>query len=394
MYLTNEEERIYDGEYGESKAIAIRLLVSIGEINGATSLIPIKSAHISGVSYKNIGDGGLRFLSKIRSDVSVPTTVNPLGFDLNANGPVSVNDNFRNKQMEIIKLFISMGVKESFTCTPYYFYLEPKYGDHLAWAESSALIYANSIIGARTNREGGPSALAAAIIGKTPNYGLHMDENRYADYEVYINSQLDYSGMAALGLYLGNNFPGKIPRLIGFKYVKDFELKAFGAALAASSSTSMFHVEGRTPDDYLNFEKKLEKVSVDYTTIEQIIYSKSTDKKPELIAIGCPHLSKEEFEYIANMVRGKKKDKDIEVFLFASRETIKNSKDYVKVIEEFGAKVFADTCMVVSPLSEKYKITGVNSGKASFYLPMKEYGGQDINFRSINELMRWAIIDN
>ncbi len=394
MYLSKEEEEVYDGKYGDAKAIAMRLLVSIGDVNEADRLIPIKSAHVSGVSYKNIGEGGIKFLRKIRSEVAVPTTLNPLGFDLNGNGPVDVSEQFREKQLEIIKIFMSMGIKESFTCTPYYFYYEPKYGDHLAWAESSAIIYANSVLGARTNREGGPSALAAAIIGKTPNFGLHLDQARVADYEVVMDRKLNYSEVAALGLYLGENFPGKIPRLLNMNYLKNFELKAFGAALAASSSTSIFHVEGRTPDDGLNINEKLERVNLDYSVIRDTMDKKTSREKPQLIAIGCPHLSKEELEFIAHMVNGKKKDKDVDVFLFASRETIKNSQEYIKVIEEFGAKVFADTCMVVSPLSDKYKKTGVNSGKASFYLPMKEYGGQTINFQNINELLRWAIIEN
>jgi len=393
MFLTKDEEKIFDGEMGEAQAIAIRLLVSIGEINGADSLIPIKSAHISGVSYKNIGDGGLKFLKKIADNVKVPTTLNPLGFDMERNGPVEVDRDFKEKQLEIIKTFMSMGIKESFTCTPYYFYQKTSYGDHVAWAESSALIYANSVIGARTNREGGPSALAAAIIGKTPNFGLHLDKNRVADYEVEVNGKLDYSGAAALGLYLGTNYPGKIPRLVGFNYLRDFELKAFGAALAASSATSMFHVENRTPDDTLNRTKKFERIEIDYNQLKNLMEEKSSSEKPELIAIGCPHLSKDEIDYIASLVKGRKKDKDVEVFLFASRETIKNSLESVKIIEEFGAKVFADTCMVVAPLSKKYHKTAINSGKASFYLPMKEYGGQEIIFRNFNDLLRWAVVD-
>lgn len=156
----------------------------------------------------------------------------------------------------------------------------------------------------------------------------------------------------------------------------------------------MFHVQDKTPDDKLNINEKLEKIEVDLNEIKEMINRKNSNQKPELIALGCPHLSSEEIEYIAELVRNKKKDKEIDVFLFASRETIRNSKDSIKIIEEFGGKVFADTCMVVAPLSEKYKRTGVNSGKASFYLPMKEYGGQIINFQGIEELMRWAIIDN
>jgi len=389
LYLTKEEESIYDGNQGEARKIAIRLLVALGELGGAERLIPIKSAHISGVSYKNIGDGGIQFLKKISDRVSVPTTLNPLGFDIENGGPVDIDENFRKKQMEIIHLYLNMGIRESFTCTPYYFYSEPQFGDHLAWAESSAIIYVNSLIGARTNRESGPSALASAIIGKTPDHGLHRTENRRPQIIINVSVPLDYTGFASLGLYLGPLLRNRIPLIRVQGRPKDMELKALSAALSATSSLPMFHVEGITPESNLPVESG-EKVEVGTEIIKETMAKNTSSTEPEVIAIGCPHLSPEEIEYIANLVKGKKKVGP-DLLLFTSREVRERESKAVEIIEEFGGKVLADTCMVVSPLSSKYKSTGTNSGKASFYLPMKGYGNQKVSFMGILDLLRWVI---
>ncbi len=389
MQLTREEERIFDGERGEAPKIAIRLLYSLGELGEAEKLIPVKSAHISGVSYKNVGEGGIQFLKKISHPVSVPTSLNPLGFDINNGGPVEIDETFRRKQMEIIEIYQKMGVMDSFTCTPYYYYNEPSFGDHISWAESSAIIYVNSIIGARTNRESGPSALAAAVIGKTPDHGLHRDEGRKASVVVNVEQQLDYTRFAALGLFLGPKLNRNIPVVRGQRGAKGVELKAFSAALSATSSIPMFHVDGVTKESSLVSESP-EVIYVGKEEIEETIGKNSTQQEPELIAIGCPHLSSEELDYIAGLVKGKKKVGP-DLFLFTSREVKAKASDAVKTIENFGGKVFSDTCMVVSPLSNSYRSTGTNSGKATFYLPLKGYGNQRVAFMGIMDLLRWVI---
>ncbi|MEM0128382.1 MAG: aconitase X catalytic domain-containing protein [Thermoplasmatales archaeon] len=389
MFLNKEEELIYDGEEGEAKKLSIRLLAALGDLGGAEKLIPIKSAHISGVSYKNIGDGGIQFLKKIREKVAVPTTLNPLGFDIENGGPVYIDEKFRKKQMEIVNLYMEMGIRESFTCTPYYFYNEPSFGDHLAWAESSAIIYVNSLIGARTNRESGPSALASAIIGKTPDHGLHRTENREPNIAVNVDTSLDYTGFAALGLYVGPILKTKIPLVKVPGKAKAVDVKALSAALSATSSIPMFHLDGITPESNLPLETT-ETIEVSRSDIEETINKNSSRTEPDLIAIGCPHLSPEEIEFIASKVKGKKKTGP-DLLLFTSREVREKEAQAVKIIEDFGGKVLTDTCMVVSPLSNKYASTGTNSGKASFYLPLKGYGNQKVTFMAIIDLLKWVI---
>jgi predicted aconitase len=389
LQLTKEEEKIFEGEMGDAPKLAIRLLYSLGELGEAERLIPIKSAHISGVSYKNVGEGGIQFLKKMMHKVSVPTSLNPLGFDIENGGPVDIDETFHKKQMEIIEIYQKMGVMNSFTCTPYYFYNEPSFGDHISWAESSAIIYVNSLIGARTNRESGPSAMASAIIGKTPDSGLHRDEGRKATVVVNVTEKLDYTRFAALGLFLGPKLNKNIPIIKGQKETKGIELKALSAALSAVSSIPMFHVDGITKETSLVSDSP-ETINVEKSDIDETISKNSAQEEPELIAIGCPHLSSEELDYIARLVKGKKKVGP-DLFLFTSREVKAQSLESVKIIENFGGKVFSDTCMVVSPLSNKYSKTGTNSGKATFYLPLKGYGNQKVAFMGILDLLKWVI---
>ena len=389
LQLTKEEEKIFEGEMGDAPKLAIRLLYSLGELGEAERLIPIKSAHISGVSYNNVGEGGIEFLKKMMHKVSVPTSLNPLGFDIENGGPVDIDETFHKKQMEIIGIYQKMGVMDSFTCTPYYFYNEPSFGDHISWAESSAIIYVNSLIGARTNRESGPSALASAIIGKTPDSGLHRDEGRKATVVVNVAEKLDYTRFAALGLFLGPKLNRNIPIIKGQKEAKGIELKALSAALSATSSIPMFHVDGITKETSLVSDSP-ETINVEKSDIDETISKNSAQEEPELIAIGCPHLSSEELDYIARLVKGKKKVGP-DLFLFTSREVKARSLESVKTIENFGGKVFSDTCMVVSPLSNNYSKTGTNSGKATFYLPLKGYGNQKVAFMGILDLLKWVI---
>ncbi|MCK4439886.1 DUF521 domain-containing protein, partial [Candidatus Bathyarchaeota archaeon] len=217
MYLTREEERIYNGECGWANQICMKILVRLGELFNATSLIPISSAHVSGVSYKTLGDAPAEFLRALADadrKAKARATLNPQSFDpeyLSRKLP----ERIREKQSDILRQFEKMGLSMSLTCTPYYLE-KPKHGSHLAWAESSAVVYANSVLGAWTNREGGPSALAAAITGKTPDYGMHRDENRQPNILVDVRTSLQSKAeFGALGIYLGKILEDKIPVIQG-----------------------------------------------------------------------------------------------------------------------------------------------------------------------------------
>src|SRR2546428_5872231 len=179
MRLTQAHRRLLVAGTNAQRT-ALRILETVARISGAQRLVRIGSAHVSGASYKLMGDAGLGFLEDFTRDatVAVPTTVNPLGTDLAQWRDLGVPPQFAEKQDRIARAYVAMGVQPIFSCTPYLLGIRPKFGEHLAWAESNAVCFANSGLGARSNRESGPSALPPAVVQPTPAYALHTDRGR------------------------------------------------------------------------------------------------------------------------------------------------------------------------------------------------------------------------
>jgi predicted aconitase len=368
MYLTPDEEKLMNGEHGPTIRKAIEILVALGDIYGADRLIPIKSTQIAGVSYKTIGDAGLEWISDLKGKVVVPSILNPAGMDLERWEEMGISGEFAHKQQEIIRAYEALGVIPECSCTPYTIFDDLAcFGDHIAWSESSAISYANSVIGARTNREGGPSALSAALVGKTPNFGFHLDENRIPVILITVEPKLHDSDYGALGYIVGAMIGDKVPIFkLNSRPTKD-ELKSLGAAMAASGSVALYHVKDVTPEAD-TYEMPPEKIAIEEEQIQEIYRSPTTGScEPDLVAFGCPHCGVPELENLARLLDGKKVKK--ETWICTSR-TIKNRYPaLIKRIEKSGARIFCDTCMVVSPASEKFKCMLVNSGKALKYAP-------------------------
>ncbi len=402
MQLSTQQERMLDGEEGLAVRKAMKLIVALGDIYHAERLIPVSSAQVSGVSYKTIGDAGLEFIEDYAKTmkeegrkVRVKTTMNPAGMDLEKWSIMGVDKRFAEKQLRIFNAYVSMGIEPSLTCTPYYFVSRPKFGEHIAWAESSAVSYANSVIGARTNREGGPSALASAITGLTAEYGLHLQENRKADIVIDVDFKPDAYMYAALGNHLGallSKMGKRVPYFRGIKPVED-DMKALGAAMAATGSIALYHVENTTPEWKSAVEDKLERITITEEEIREHIRGMDEDCEPELIALGCPHASEEELKRVAELVNGKKKRGDKELWISVSRAVAERNPEAVKIIEDFGGLVLRDTCMVVSPIEKRFHSTAVNSGKAAYYLPKESFCGQCVRFRPLEELVMMAVED-
>ena len=369
MYLTQEEERIYNGEFGWANQISMKILVRLGELFNATRLIPISSAHISGVSYKTLGDAPSDFLealSNADARVTVKATLNPQSFDkeyLCKKLPL----NICQKQLSVLKYFEKMGFTQSLTCTPYYLG-KTKQGSHLAWAESSAVVYTNSVIGAWTNREGGPSALAAAIIGKTPDYGIHKTEHRQPKVSVKLETQLrSDEEFGALGIFLGRILEDKIPMIQGLKSASEDNLKQLGAALSSTGMVNMFY------HDVMDIKvNEIEKINIETKDIKQIIESLTTTstQKPDLVFVGCPHCSLNEIKEIAESIGNKKVKNGIEFWVCTSCYVKENAGKYVEKIEKSGSHVLTDTCAVVT-WTDKLGIKTImtNSAKTAHYAP-------------------------
>ncbi len=376
MYLTPEEEKMLSGEHGAGLQKAMEILVSIGDIYDAERLIDVSKVQISGVSYKTVGDAGLEFLEDISSDarIKVLATLNPAGVDLE-DDKLKTPPDFLMKQKRILEAYKRLGAMPSCTCTPYLAGNLPAYGEHIAWAESSAVAYGNSAIGARTNRESAITALASAIAGKTPLYGLHIPENRTPTFEVNVDTEVvsahDYS---TLGYYVGKHFGG-IPLFKGVKPGVE-GLKALSAGLATGRG-SMFHIEGLTPDAP-DSPGGLEQIDFTSADRKEVVDELNTCEDPDIICIGCPHCTKEEIAEVIRMNPAK------EVWVYTSRAYKKMFQDRVK---NENIKLISDTCMVVQPLEEMgISSLGTNSSKCAYY--SRGLSGLGVKFAEIDELMK------
>ena len=390
MQLTSAQERILSGEEGEVMERMFRLLVSLGEIYGADRMIPVSSAQVAGVSYKSIGMPGVEFLEDYASKGAVAkivTFLNPAGMDIEDWEKMKIPANFAENQLRIMNAFKKMGIVVSATCTPYLAGNLPRFGEHIAWSESSAISFSNSVIGARTNREGGPSALAASLCGVTPNYGLHLEENRKPNVLVQVDAKLeDNADFGALGYVVGKKVKNKIPYFIGIKEADTDHLKALGASMAASGAVALYHVANLTPEARDMKTEGLEKLTIVDKDLQETFSTLSTGNEPDIVILGCPHSSLKEIMTISRKLEGKRLKKPLWVCTSRMVKEASNRMGFTQTIEAAGGKVVADTCMVVSPIEEMgYKTTAVNSGKAANYLP--GFCKQNVVFTKLDTLI-------
>jgi len=378
LNLTRQEQQMLEGKHGEAKAVAMRLLVTLGEIFEAERMVPVNSVQVSGVSFKTIGEPGLQYLEDLSNKgarSTINATTNPAGMDLRRWRRLGVPEHFAKKQLRIVSAFKKMKISTACTCIPYFAGNKPKLGAHIAWAESSAVTFANSVIGARTNREGGPGALASAIVGRTPLYGLHLSKNRkpthIVNVESPVSSQLEYG---ALGYTIGERISQSVPLIDGLPRAPNLdELKALGAGMAAAGAVALYHVLGVTPearnlreDDY----RKLETITMGSKEIRETLEKLSTTTEFDHVCLGCPHMSLTELRNVATRVSGKKLKRPIWCFTSRNVHSQAQRKGYVNKITKAGGRVINDTCMVVAPLEEMdVHSVMTDSCKAAHYLP-------------------------
>ncbi len=367
MRLTPAQKRLLKEGTGAQRK-SLQLLVALGEIAGAERLVRVTSAHVSGASYKLIGDAGLEFLEDFARDarVAVPTTVNPLGTDLRQWRELGVPEDFAAKQARIARAYETMGARPTYSCTPYLLGVRPRLGEHVAWSESNAVAFANSVLGARTNREGGPSALAAAIVGATPDFGLHRDEGRRPTVVFDVRAKVEGIGFSLLGLLAGKETGDGVPYFRGFAATEE-DLKWLGAAVASSGSVGMFHLERVTPEWRRARTKGLRVVRVTQADLEEVRHHYTNGTEADLIGLGSPQLSTEELREIAALVD--RTPPRIPVWVFASRAVRDACPDAVALLERHGGRVLADTCLEVTLLEHRFTTVATPSGKGAYYLP-------------------------
>lgn len=376
MKLTPEEQGMLDGREGPLAQKCMKVLVTLGEIYGAERMIPVKSVHAPGVSYRVAGDAGLSYVQDAsqQGKFKVPMTLNTTGVDGFDLETLQFPKDFCEGQLALNKAYESMGGVPIYTCTPYVVDGCPGFGEHVAWGESSAIIYVNSVIGARTNREGGPTALAAAVCGCVPAYGYHLDENRRATHLVEVDYDLkterDY---AVMGYYVGKKVGNKVPCFTGMKERPVVEqYKALGAALASSGGIALYHVEGFTPEAPTKeaiLKDEYEVVHFGKTEYEEVERFFTLKEPADLVVIGCPHCTINEVAEVAAGLEGKKVAVDTWICLSHQVYALAERMGYVDTIRNAGATFVRDTCPILCPTSPKgYKGVATNSGKLAHYI--------------------------
>lgn len=380
MYLTDEEKRMLAGEKGEAAQTAMEILQAIGKVYDAEKMIPITSAHVAGLSLKSHGIAGMEWAEGLAAKgarVVVPTGQNVIGVDRSRD--LGFPEDWTKNQLRINEAYRCMGCYALSTCVPYYCGFVPKKDEHIAWAESSAVIFTNSVLGVRDNREGGPSAIAAGIVGRTPYYGLHLDENRRGDFlfkvEAKIRNQSDYG---ALGSYVGKMVGNDIPVFEGLTGPCLEDLVYLGAALASSGGVAMFHAIGYTPEaptlEKAFSGKKYDTVLITDKEIElgRQGLTSAKDKKVDYVAVGCPHYSVGQIREVAELINGRKVHKDV-TFWVHTNVAIKHMArqlGYTEIIEKAGGLVTQDLCTVLGiPECKGFRTLATNSAKMAFYAP-------------------------
>ena len=400
MHLTVEERAMLAGEHGPALQKAMEIIVALGTIYGAAELVPVTSVQVAGVSYKNLGQAGLDFLREWAAQgarVRVPTTLNPAGMDLRAWRELGFPQDFARQQLAVVEAYRAMGISPTCSCTPYLVGNVPGFGEHVAWAESSAVSFANSVLGARTNREGGPSALAAALTGRTAAYGLHLDENRRArclvDVRCPLRSGADFG---ALGYLVGKMVRNAVPyfRLSTLPSPPPLTLplKTLGAAMAASGAVALYHVEGVTPEAQRG---EMLAPDAERVIIEDLSPAYAALNAPveqiDLVSIGCPHASLAEIAQVADFVRGRRLRTQLWVTTARRTREQAAAEGWVQIIEAAGGRVVADTCTVVTPLQALgIRSLATNAAKTACYAPA--HSGVQVRFGTLEQCLEAAII--
>lgn len=408
MILTQEEQEMLNGNKGASVQKAMEILVALGEGFGAKRLVPINNVHMAGSSVLVAEEAGTRFVEDIRDQGGqfiTKVTTNPTAVDPIKWKEIGIPSSDEVLQRRLTAAYADMGSNACNSCIPYLVGNTPRFGEHLAWGESSAVVFANSVCGARTNREGGPSGLASALTGRTPEYGFHLKENRYGKLLVKVETALnDMTDYGTLGCFTGKLAGQSTPVFTQLPMDPTTEqLKALSAALASSGSVSMFHAVGLTPEaatlDEAFGGQEPEQVFVfgdkEKAETEAFLNKESSDLV-DWVLIGCPNATVEEVREVALSLEGKQVHKDVTLWVTTSGAmyTMAERMGYIETIEKAGGVVVRETCPFLARsrviASEKgYKTLTTNSAKMAFYAPGQF--GLPTHYGNLNKVMKAAI---
>ena len=392
MNLTDNDRAMLDGRDGEGCAMAMRIIVRMAELVQADSLLDISAAHIDGCGL--LSDSGLLFAETLAgrgAKVRVPTTLSMGPLDLQHWREFDIPVEFAQKAIDQGDAYVRMGCIPAWTCAPYQGYLTPRFGQQIAWGESNAVCYANSVLGARTNRYADYVDICAAITGRVPRVGLHLTENRRGQ----VVFQLEGFGedawqedvyYAALGHLLGRETHDRVPVIVGLPATADGDqLKALGAAAASSGGVALFHAVGVTPEAptieaALLDQPPEEIVRLAPEDVDQAYAELSTAESGEpvhQVVFGCPHFSFDEFRRLSEILRaeserGKAFARGVGVTIISSQTSydLARRAGLLDELQRWGVRVTLDTCPFHTPLlPPDTEVLVTNSGKCAYYAP-------------------------
>jgi predicted aconitase len=400
--LEASERRIAQGAGGA--AMAMRIVAESARLLGASKLIPIASAHIDGCLYH--GDSGTLFAETLvagAARVQVPTTLNVGALDLLRASTVKLSGEKRAMARRLMTAYEALGCRPTWTCAPYQAGHRPAAGEDVAWGESNAVAFCNSVLGARTNRYGDFLDIACAISGRAPLFGLHVPANRRARVVVDVtglSARLRDSDVLypAFGSWYGKALGETIGVIDGLAaYASEDRLKAFGAAAAASGAVALFHVAGLTPEAAdlaaaLGGAPAEARIVVTPKLIRAARDGLSTAEgdRIDAVAIGSPHLSFAEFEALAALLGGRRLA--VPFYACTGRHVVRalEAAGRRTTLEASGITIVADTCVVVTPiLAEIAGVLMTNSGKFAHYAPGNT--GYSVQFGSLEDCVESGV---
>jgi len=395
-----------EGECGKAAAFSMRILSQFAAVMGAEELIDISSAHIDGCLYH--GQTSLDFVDRLIADggrVRVPTTLNVGSLDLIHPELFLGEKQVATAGKRLMEAHIELGCEPSFTCAPYQLEKRPKFGEQIVWAESNAIVFANSVLGARTNRYGDFIDLCAAITGRGPYAGLHKTENRRGQIVFRLtgfSNALLHEDMlcAVLGYFVGSKAGNSIAVIDGLpSTINEDQLKAFGAAAASTGSVALFHVVGVTPEAptlqaALQGQPPEQVVEVrpeDLWTSFQSLSMARHGASITAVALGTPHFSLTEFEYLHKLLQAYSGTPKAGFYISTGRYVLweLEQRQLDKFFNERGIQIVLDTCTYVSPvIREMDGVIMTNSAKWAHYAPGNI--GAKVAFGSMAECVRSA----
>ncbi|MDB6002294.1 MAG: hypothetical protein JWP52_3993 [Rhizobacter sp.] len=371
MKLNEEERAMLAGEAGEVARIAIEHQITVGDFFGAADFVPVTQAHIM-ADTESLGQAGVQWLERLadvndgRHRVRIPTITDPRGTDFVHAADLGQADWMLELERRAIDAFVRLGVSMTDTCINYQTVLSATRGEHVAFGDTGVVIYTNSVNGARSNFEGGPSALAAGLTGRTPRYGYHLDQHRRATLRIRVDwtpRRLDEWG--ALGGVIGRlaGHYWQVPVIEGLEGAPGSdELKHFGAAMASFGSTALYHLVGITPEAYRLGDVGGESLAVAHrigeTEVRALTQSYAVDTEVDVVVFSAPQLSLFELRALAERCDGRSFKKPL---LAVTSPQVKPDADrfgYTARIEAAGGTVMAGMCFYQSYAREMAEAKG------------------------------------